>query len=380
MSTIAEQLQEAADKATQASEQADLWANGPINTTVPTASGPVPTIAEFNRAAAARVEDTVSELAPSTRELQRRSYAEAGYNLVSGSFEIGGTLVNANDVLIQDSTGKAYSGPAGTVAPGTDPTSGGFVDRSGELLKISISSAESYLPTTSLHGCGKALGAENSLVTYTMLSDTCDIVDCDISTTSDNVPVLLHNLTVDGITSGTGSIFSLTAAQVASQRVLAFDGTPYEGQPLTTWGELLSAAARRGAFVTAELKNTQTSALPNIISAINSNGMAGRVRLQCLNINRLIEVRSIDSNVLLEVLVYDGMPTSSLEAAISKAVELGNCGINVDINYSRLADAASQSRGAGINIAAFTSVYSTDEMNARKTIGRIQITTDYAGV
>lgn len=138
MSTIAEQLQEAADKATQASELADLWANGPINTTVPTASGPVPTIAEFNRAAAARVEDTVSELAPSTRELQRRSYAEAGYTLVAGSFEAGGTLVNANDVLIQDSTGKAYSGPAGIVVPGTDPMSGGFVDRSGELLRGAV--------------------------------------------------------------------------------------------------------------------------------------------------------------------------------------------------------------------------------------------------
>lgn len=134
MSTIAEQLQEAADKATQASSQADLWARGPINTTVPTGSGPVPTIAEFNRVATASVQATVAGLAPSTRELQVRSYAEAGYNLVAGSFEIGGTLVNANDVLVQDATGKAYSGPAGVVAPGTDPTSGGFVDRSSSLL------------------------------------------------------------------------------------------------------------------------------------------------------------------------------------------------------------------------------------------------------
>ena len=63
-----------------------------------------------------------------TRELWRRSFAEAGYNLVDGSFEAGGTLVNANDVLLQESTGKAFSGPAGTVAAGTNPASGGFVD------------------------------------------------------------------------------------------------------------------------------------------------------------------------------------------------------------------------------------------------------------
>ena len=64
------------------------------------------------------------------REALRRSYAEAGYNLVNGSFEAGGTLVNANDVLLQERTGKAFTGPAGTVAAGTNPASGGFVDKS----------------------------------------------------------------------------------------------------------------------------------------------------------------------------------------------------------------------------------------------------------
>jgi hypothetical protein len=66
----------------------------------------------------------------------RRSYAEAGYNLVAGSFEAGGTLVNTNDVLLQERTGKVFSGPAGTVAAGTNPTTGGFVDRSGNLTNF----------------------------------------------------------------------------------------------------------------------------------------------------------------------------------------------------------------------------------------------------
>lgn len=64
----------------------------------------------------------------------KRSYSEAGLNMVDGSFEAGGTLVNANDVLLQERTGKAFSGPAGTVVAGTNPASGGFVDRSGVLL------------------------------------------------------------------------------------------------------------------------------------------------------------------------------------------------------------------------------------------------------
>lgn len=69
------------------------------------------------------------------REALRRSYAEAGYNLVDGSFEAGGTLTNANDVLLHESTGRAFSGSAGSVVAGTDHTTGGFVDRSNAISK-----------------------------------------------------------------------------------------------------------------------------------------------------------------------------------------------------------------------------------------------------
>jgi hypothetical protein len=64
------------------------------------------------------------------REALRRTYLEVGFNLVDGSFEQGGILNNQNDVLLQERTGKAFSGPAGVVAAGTNPASSGFVDRS----------------------------------------------------------------------------------------------------------------------------------------------------------------------------------------------------------------------------------------------------------
>lgn len=65
------------------------------------------------------------------REALRRSYAEAGYNLVDGSFEAGGTLTNINDVLLHEASGKAY-GWGGSlpkvVSPGTPVTL--FIDKS----------------------------------------------------------------------------------------------------------------------------------------------------------------------------------------------------------------------------------------------------------
>ena len=80
------------------------------------------------------------ELRIQVRESLRRSCAEAGFVLVNGSFEAGGTLLNANDVLLQEQTGKVFSGPAGDVAAGTNPTGGGFADMS-EVIPFTFNSA-----------------------------------------------------------------------------------------------------------------------------------------------------------------------------------------------------------------------------------------------
>lgn len=73
-------------------------------------------------------------LTSQTREALRRSYADAGYNLVVGSFELGGTLVDSNDVLLYEANGKAFSGPAGVVVAGTVPETP-YVDVSSKILR-----------------------------------------------------------------------------------------------------------------------------------------------------------------------------------------------------------------------------------------------------
>ena len=79
--------------------------------------------------------DAIGKLTPQLREALRRSYAEAGYNLVDGSFEAGGMLGNSNDVLLQESTGKAFLWQGAlpkSVPTGSDPlTSGGLSPISG---------------------------------------------------------------------------------------------------------------------------------------------------------------------------------------------------------------------------------------------------------
>lgn len=98
--------------------------------------------AEHANTVAAGADSKADAAASSLIELARRSYAEAGYNLVSGSFEDGGKLTSVRDVLIKKETFEAFSFegvyPTGgyTVEPGTVPTVvNGFISRKDALLR-----------------------------------------------------------------------------------------------------------------------------------------------------------------------------------------------------------------------------------------------------
>lgn len=148
-----------------------------------------------------------------TRESLRRSYAEADYNLVGGSFEAGGKLVNANDVLLQEYTGKAFSGPAGVVAAGTDPASGRFVDVSNKLgVKSAVTlhegkaSAHPISGVTGLRAELDALAVASGGITAT--NDRLVVVEGKVATLEQRKSTCLVNAV------GTGAHHETVVAQL----------------------------------------------------------------------------------------------------------------------------------------------------------------------
>lgn len=84
----------------------------------------------------------------------KRLAAEAGYNMVSGSFYFGGTLDSVDDVLFFEGDGKNYSWsgafPKVVAASSTPATSGGvgdgaWVDRTQEALRSELTSGDGSL-------------------------------------------------------------------------------------------------------------------------------------------------------------------------------------------------------------------------------------------
>lgn len=122
----------------------------------------------------------ISILGNQSREALRRSYAEAGFNLVDGSFELGGTLVNHNDALLQSSTGKAFTGQSGAVPAGTNPESGGFSDVSDMLLR---DSAAMVVRLSKLGFVGDGSPSDDAILgnAFTLAHSTCSKLLFDVA-------------------------------------------------------------------------------------------------------------------------------------------------------------------------------------------------------
>lgn len=118
--------------------------------------------------------DAIGKLTPQIRESLRRSYEEAGYNLVAGSFQTGFTLSNTNDVAIDYVSGKAFSGASDTYPAGT--STAGFVDESGALLRSTLTESSIFIsayktPYATIHDALDAAMALSVATGVTVVSD-----------------------------------------------------------------------------------------------------------------------------------------------------------------------------------------------------------------
>lgn len=119
----------------------------------------------------------------------RRAYIDSGYPLVDGSFRLGGVLPSANSALLDEDTGIGYSGAGPfpqTVAPLTDPLSGGFVARHLASLRTDLSGDSGgsnifYTPTMISGLVKRAIDSKlNNLQHITDLAAVSGVASADV--------------------------------------------------------------------------------------------------------------------------------------------------------------------------------------------------------
>ena len=138
---------------------------------------------------------------------------------------------------------------------------------------------------------------ENTISAYRLSKQNGFLfVECDVSFTADNVPVLLHDDTVNRTSNGKGKISEMTFKDV---RRLDFGGwfsEKYIGEKIPTFEEFISFCRNAGLYPYIELKKGLTQERAEMLMGlVKRYGMFGKVTWISFFAESLAYIQTLDS-------------------------------------------------------------------------------------
>jgi glycerophosphoryl diester phosphodiesterase len=165
-------------------------------------------------------------------------------------------------------------------------------------------------PLVIAHRGASAYAPENTLSAFNLaLEMGADGIELDVSLTSDDIPVVIHDDTVDRTTNGHGAIDQMTLAQV--QQLDACNKLQkYRGEKIPTLEQVLRAVGTRGT-VNIELKNLtlRTDGIEAAtLAAIKNVGAMQRAMVSSFNPIALRRIYQLDPHVPRGLLYSPKLP------------------------------------------------------------------------
>jgi glycerophosphoryl diester phosphodiesterase len=176
------------------------------------------------------------------------------------------------------------------------------------------------------------------------------IVEMDIRFTKSNVPVLLHDATVDRTTNGTGYVSSMWLWQVNALDSGTWFSTGYTGTKVATLiTGLRLIRVKAGVLAIPELKTSPTSTqLGIIVKVIADAGMNGRVIVQSFSATDLNRFHAIAPTVPL------ALTTSAEPADPVAAVKAAHATYWLPAASNLTAEHLAAAQSAGIKVWPWT--------------------------
>ena len=159
---------------------------------------------------------------------------------------------------------------------------------------------------------------ENTLAAFRLAKEKgFDYVECDVVFTSDNVPVLLHDSSIDRTSNGEGKISSLTYEEVSQYDFGSWFSEEYAGVKIPTFDEFLTLCKEIELHPYIELKGSYTQEQINsLVADVEENGMKGNVTWISFDYDYLVFVKEADDTARLGFLSSE-FEDEDLELAIS---------------------------------------------------------------
>lgn len=140
-------------------------------------------------------------------------------------------------------------------------------------------------------------------------------LETDIQISSDGVPVLIHDATVDRTTDGTGNVKDLTLAQLQALDAGSAFSARFASTQIPKFEDLVKFAVVRGVKLHPEIKGYRNqSDIDLMLSVITANNAVNLVTLYSFNISDLQYVRTKNKDIAVSLLAGDISALSSVVA------------------------------------------------------------------
>lgn len=175
-------------------------------------------------------------------------------------------------------------------------------------------------------------------------------VECDVSFTSDNVAVLLHDSTITRTSNGEGSIADMTFADVRQYDFGSWKNSKYAGTPIPTLAEFLYVCRNLGLHPYIEIKDTASytdEQIQSIVDMVAANQMRDKATIISFKLSYLQKVVEYEPNIRVGYVVKS---VSASTITNARTLYTGTNDVFIDCDYisSSIANYATICEEAGI--------------------------------
>jgi glycerophosphoryl diester phosphodiesterase len=220
---------------------------------------------------------------------------------------------------------------------------------------------------------------ENTLEAYALsVEKGYKYFETDISWTSDGVPVLLHDNTIDRTSNGTGNISSMTFATARTYDFGSWKSPEYTGVKIPSFEEFVHMCLCENAIPCFETKsNLSDTQLSTLLSILSKYGMLDKCMWLSSYSSNLVKIVNLKPNATV---VY--VPYTAITQAMISIVSTFQNGVNkayvtvqkVHLNQNTLADII-LAKNSNIGIIAWD-VFSNEECFELAKLGVVGFTVD----
>jgi len=231
-------------------------------------------------------------------------------------------------------------------------------DSNGNIIDISGGGTASALDYDTFvkgiaHRGYSTIAPENTLPAYKLAkTNGFNYVEADIVYTSDNVPVLSHDTTIDRCSDGTGSISSMTFEQLQQYDFGSWKSSAYTGTKIPSALQFLTLCRALGLHPYFDLRNASQAQYEILIDNVLSTGMKGHVTYVSGSSNLSI-IKSLDANARIGIIHNSAITSTTIETAQGLLTGTNEVFIDCDSYYVN-STAIELCKGSGIPLEMWT--------------------------